>query len=106
MHSTTTSTTNQSTETLTQQSNRQNTNSTHADRPHNELALYLFNRNPNDDIQLLQLIESYCETECCFQYVRTTQTKTKFDQNIINTIEVYRGPRSINTNDMVNETYI
>lgn len=70
--------------------------------PHDELALYLFNGNSND-FQLLQLIESYCETECCFQYVRTTKTKSKYDQNITNTIEVYRGPRS---NDMVNESYI
>lgn len=72
---------------------------------HNDLALYLFNRQ-SDDIQVLQLIESYCETECCFQYVRSTQTKAKHDRNIINTIEVFRGPRSINTNDMINETYI
>lgn len=71
----------------------------------NEIALYLSNRNPSH-IQILQLIEtSYCETECCFQLIRTTKTKTNFDRNTINTIEVVRGPRSNSNENSEHETY-
>lgn len=73
----------------------------------NELALYLFNRIPAG-LQVMHIIEtSYSETECCFQYVRTTKTKTNYDpHNTINTIEVYRGRRPNQINDTINETYI
>lgn len=72
----------------------------------NELALYLFNRIPAG-LQVMHIIEtSYSETECCFQYVRTTKTKTNYDPHTINTIEVYRGPRPNQINDTINETYI
>lgn len=108
VHTTTTTTNNKTIESI-ERNNSTNgsssSSSTNNNNVHNDLALYLFNRHP-DDIQVLQLIESYCETECCFQYVRSTQTKAKYDQNIINTIEVYRGPRPTNMNDLINETYI
>lgn len=70
---------------------------------HEELALYLI--NSNRQIKVMHFIEtSYCETDCCFQYVRTTKTKTNLDRNTINTIEVCRGPRpSVET---VNDSYI
>lgn len=73
----------------------------------NELALYLLNRIPAG-LQVMHIIEtSYSETECCFQYVRTTKTKTNYDpHNTINTIEVYRGRRPNQLNDTINETYI
>lgn len=72
----------------------------------NELALYLLNRIPAG-IQVMHIIEtSYCETECCFQYVRTTKTKTNYDSHTINTIEVYRGRRPNHIDDTINETYI
>lgn len=74
----------------------------------NDLALYLLNRIPAG-IHVMHVIEtSYCETECCFQYVRTTKTKTNYDPHTINTIEVYRGRRPTNQimNDTINETYI
>lgn len=77
----------------------------------NDLALYLLNRIPAG-IQVMHIIRtSYCETECCFQYVRTTKTKTNLDPHTINTIEVYRGRRPNPTNesiqnDTINETYI
>lgn len=73
----------------------------------NDLALYLLNRIPAG-IHVMHVIEtSYCETECCFQYVRTTKTKTNYDPHTINTIEVYRGRRPNQImNDTINETYI
>lgn len=72
----------------------------------NELALYLFDRIPAG-LQVMHVIEtSYSETECCFQYVRTTKTKTNYDPHTINTIEVYRGRRPNPINDAINETYI
>lgn len=72
----------------------------------NELALYLLNRIPAG-LQVMHIIEtSYSETECCFQYVRTTKTKTNYDPNTINTIEVYRGRRPNQINDTINETYM
>lgn len=72
----------------------------------NELALYLLNRIPVG-IQVMHKVEtSYSETECCFQYVRTTKTKTNRNSHTINTIEVYRGRRPNQINDTINETYI
>lgn len=73
----------------------------------NDLALYLLNRIPAG-IHVMHVIEtSYLETECCFEYVRTTKTKTNYDPHTINTIEVYRGPRPNQImNDTINETYI
>lgn len=71
---------------------------------HEDLALYLLNSN-NRQIKVMHLIEtSYSETECCFQYVRTTKTKTNLNRNTINTIEVYRGRRP--SADAVHESYI
>lgn len=72
----------------------------------NELALYLLNRIPAG-IHVMHVIEtSYSETECCFQYVRTTKTKTNCDPHTINTIEILRGRRPNSLSDTINETYI
>lgn len=47
-----------------------------------------------EPIRVVHLIEtSYSETECCYQLIRTTKTKTNIDRNTINTIEILRGPR-------------
>lgn len=80
----------------------------------NEIALCLANASPTTSqlidtstpaIRVLHLIEtSYCETECCFQLIRTTKTKTNIDRNTINTIEILRGPRTHMT-DTQNETH-